>query len=185
MQSKFLTAWIVPTLIVSCAYAAAFVLTFGILMPVQDAIVPELMNYASMVFLPHGVRVLTAWLYGWRAIIFLLPATLATHAYLYGSMGFTGAYFFAPLSSILCATSSFWLLAKLGLDFRQSSGRLTSWREILLAGSLASIVNVIGVGYFFELDLRSASAFLVGDVGGLLAAMFMLMIAFRIKRNYF
>lgn len=170
-------------MVVSLAYLGAFAFTFAILMPAQRLVLPEFAHHASILFLPHGVRVLTAWLYGWRAMLLLAPSALLTHAYLFGTAGFSGSYFFAALFGILCATSSFWLFAKLGMDFHQEQERLIFWREILMTGSFASIINVAGTSYFYGFEIQSASAYFVGDLGGLLTCMVMLMLVFRWMRR--
>lgn len=181
--SRF-TNGLAPLGVVSFAYLGAFAVTFGLLMPAQRLILGEFANHASIMFLPHGVRVLTAWLYGWKAMPLLTPSALLTHAYLFGIEGFSGNFFFAALFGIFCATFSFWLFAKLGMDFRQGQGRLTSWREILLAGSFASVINAAGTAYFYGFEIRSASAYFMGDLGGLLAAMAILMMGFRVARRW-
>lgn len=183
MQSTFLPNWLLPLVVVSLAYLGAFALTFGVLMPAQTLLLPEFAHYASILFLPHGVRVLTAWLYGFRALLLLAPSALLTHAYLFGTAGFSGNYFFAALFGIFCATSSFWLFAKLGMDFHQEQAKLVSWWEILLAGSFASIINVAGTSYFYGFEIQSASVYFVGDLGGLLACMVILMLGFRAMRR--
>lgn len=182
MQFTLFSNWLVPLGVVSLAYLGAFWLTFGFLVPAQKTVLPEFANNASILFLPHGVRVLTAWLYGWRALVLLAPSALLTHAYLFGTAGFSGGYFFAALFGIFCATSSFWLFAKLGMDFHQEQARMISWREILLAGSFASVINVAGTSYFYGFEIRSASAYFVGDIGGLVASMLILMLVFRVMR---
>lgn len=175
--------WMLPLAVVSVAYLGAFAVTFGLLMPAQRLVLLDFANYASILFLPHGVRVLTAWLYGWRALPLLAPSALLTHAYLFGTEGFSSGYFVAALFGLFCATFSFWLFAKLGMDFRQGQTRLASWREILLTGSFASIINVAGTSYFYGVEIRSASAYFIGDLGGLLVAMVVLMLCFRWMRK--
>lgn len=183
MQNPYFSKWLVPLAVVSLAYLSACAVTFGLLTPAQRLVLPDFANHASILFLPHGVRVLTAWLYGWRALVLLAPGALLTHAYLFGTEGFYTSHFFAALFGIFCATCSFWLLAKLGLDFRLGQSRLASWREILLAGSFASVINVAGTSYFYGFEIQSASAYFVGDLGGMLAAMFVLMLCFRWMRT--
>lgn len=184
MLKTLLSIWALPVAVVSMLYIGAFVITFKIFLPLQDFTLPQFANYASILFLPHGVRVLVAWLYGWRAIILLAPGALLTHAYLYGVSGFSGGYFFAALFGIICATFSFWILAKIGMDFRHRGGRIASWRDVLIAGSFASMLNAIGTTYFYGSDLRSASAYFFGDLSGLLIAMTLLMLVFRIQRKF-
>ena len=65
------------------------------------------------------------------------------------------------------------------MDFRQGQARLASWREILLAGSFASVINVAGTSNFYGFEIQSASAYFIGDLSGLLAAMVVLMLCFR------
>ncbi|MBR2572978.1 MAG: hypothetical protein IKE14_01490 [Loktanella sp.] len=183
MQSSVIGNWLVPLFVVSLLYIGAFAVTFAVLMPAQRMVLPEFVNNASILFLPHGVRVLTAWLFGWRAVVLLAPGGLLTHAYLYGTAGFSSGYFFAALFGIFCATSTFWLFAKLGMDFHQEQATMISWREIVLAGSVASIINVAGTSYFYGSDIRSSSAYFIGDLGGLLACMVVLMLGFRWMRT--
>lgn len=183
MNSALLQNWLSPLLVVSLVYLGAFAFTFGVLMPAQTLLLPEVVHHASILFLPHGIRVLTAWLYGWRALLLLAPSSLVTHAYLFGTAGFSTSYFFAALFGIVCATSSFWLFAKLGMDFHQAEAKLVSWREILLAGSFASLINTAGSGYFYGFEVQSASVYFLGDLGGLLACMFILMLVFRWMRR--
>jgi hypothetical protein len=45
---------------ISSAYFLAFATTFAVVMPAQDAVLPAFGNYASLLFLPHGVRVIAA-----------------------------------------------------------------------------------------------------------------------------
>lgn len=56
------------TLIASGLYLAAFLVVFEVVTPLQSMFFPEFPSRASLLFLPHGIRVLTAWLLGWRAI---------------------------------------------------------------------------------------------------------------------
>lgn len=177
--------WLVATAVVSFAYLSAFSFTFGVLTPAQAVVLPELAGFASVVFLPHGVRVLTAWLYGWRAIPLLAPSSLLTHAYLFGSQGFASGFFFGAFFGIGCAVLSFWLLAKFGLDFRhgKQEARLASWKEVLLAGSLASLINATGSAFFFSLDLWSKAAYFAGDIIGLIVSMLVLAVVFRVARR--
>lgn len=185
MKLAIVTDWSIAIIVVTAAYLGSFAATFGILMPLQRSVLPEFANFASLLFLPHGVRVLTAWLYGWRAIPLLTPGALTSHAYLYGTTGFSGSFFLAVLFGIAGAVVSFWLFARLGMDFRYNPSRSqpAAWREILLVGSFASVLNAAGTGFFFGHDLRSASAYFIGDTAGLIVAMLVLMLAFRVLRR--
>jgi hypothetical protein len=170
-------------IIISVAYILAFSATFVFVMPVQDAVLPAFGNYASLLFLPHGVRVITAWLYGWRSLLFLAPSAVLTHVYLYGMAGFSLGYMVAMFFGVFCAAFSFWFFALLGLDFRIGSQNKVHWRDVMLAGSASSIVNGLGTMVFFGNHLRTASARLIGNVTGMVVSIFLLMLLFRLLRR--
>lgn len=183
MRETAIVDWVLPLFVVSCAFLAAFFLTFWFLMPLQLWLMPDTLRHASLLFLPHGVRVLTAWLYGWKSIVLLAPASFAAHIYLFGLQGLFDIYILATVVGLLCAPFSFWLLAKLGMEFREGRAPMVSWREILLAGSVASLINGAGSTYFFGGEIRFASAYFMGDLGGLLTSMILLMLGFRWMRK--
>jgi hypothetical protein len=75
--------------IVSAAYLITFFLSIYVFLPFQAQYTPELAAYASVLFLPHGVRVLSAWLLGWRAISLFAPTAFFTHWLNFGLDSFT------------------------------------------------------------------------------------------------
>ncbi|MEI6800580.1 MAG: hypothetical protein WCO04_15405 [Pseudomonadota bacterium] len=182
MRDNLLSEWIAPSLIISVAYVLAFATTFAVVMPVQNSVLPAFGNYASLLFLPHGVRVIGAWMYGWRSLLFLAPGAVLTHSYLYGSGGFSLDYMVAVFFGVFCAALSFWFFALLGMDFRMDKSDRVNWRDIVLAGGAASILNSLGTKIFFHNDIPTASARFVGDVTGMLVSIFLLMLIFRVLR---
>ena len=182
MRDDILWEWILPILLISSSYVLAFATTFAVVMPVQDAVLPAFGNYASLLFLPHGVRVIGAWMYGWRSLLFLAPGAVLTHSYLYGSVGFSVDYMVAVFSGVVCAAFGFWFFALLGMDFRLDKADRVNWRDIMLAGGAASILNSLGTKIFFDNDITTASARFVGDVTGMIVSIFLLMLIFRVLR---
>ena len=183
MKSNILSEWALPILLISGAYLLGFAVTFALVMPIQDALTPGFGNYASLVFLPHGVRVVAAWLYGWRSLLFLAPGAILTHSYLYGSAGFSADYMMAVFFGVFCAALSFWFFALLGMDFRLHKSNRVNWRDIMLAGGAASVLNSVGTKLFFNNDIATASARFLGDVIGMIVSMFILMLIFRVLRR--
>jgi arginine exporter protein ArgO len=183
MKSDILSDWALPILLISGAYLLGFAVTFALVMPLQDAFTPSFGNYASLVFLPHGVRVVAAWLYGWRSLLFLAPGAILTHSYLYGSAGFSADYMMAVFFGVFCAALSFWFFALLGMDFRLHKSNRVNWRDIMLAGGAASVLNSVGTKLFFNNDIATASARFLGDVTGMIVSMFILMLIFRVLRR--
>lgn len=172
--------WVSATLFVSGAYVAAFLLTFGLLMTIEERIAPQWANFTSLVFLPHGVRVLSAWLYRWRSVAFLMPGVAVGHLYLYGPTidpGLAAGW----AVGVTCAPLAFSLLARLGMDLRLSRARRTHWRDILLVGGVASIFNSAFTTIAYGNDLSTMSARFVGDVMGTALCLALLMAGVRLR----
>lgn len=130
-----------------------------IIRSIQSYVTPELSAYASLLFLPHGVRVLPGWLFGWKAIPLLAPAALLTHWLILRADGFSLSGVLGAFSGIICAVITFSGLAKLGMDFRLSSDKRAKWREIMVAGSVASVINTFGMGWTFGLNTRTLAGY--------------------------
>ena len=172
-----------PSLLIPGSYLVAVATTFAVVMPAQDAVLSAFGNYAGLLFLPHGVRVIAAWLYGWRSLLFLAPGAVLTHSYLYGSGGFSFDYIVAVFSGVVCAALGFWFFALLGMDFRLNNRNRVNWRDVMLAGAASSIVNSVGTKIFFGNDVQTAAARFFGDVTGMVLSMFVLMLIFRAMRQ--
>lgn len=182
-MEKLISDFLVPLTITSFAYVMSFIVTFVIISPIQDVVFQGFGGFASLLFLPHGVRIIVAWLYGWRSILFLAPGALLTHFYLFGLQGLSMASLLGAFSGIFCAALSFWALAFFRLDFRLTRNRLTSWRDLLLAGSFASVLNVIGTAVFLGHDTVTAAAYFIGDIGGFLVLLVATLFVFRAVRR--
>ncbi|PUB13095.1 hypothetical protein DFP92_10818 [Yoonia sediminilitoris] len=52
----------------------------------------------------------------------------------------------------------------------------------MLAGCIASTINTFGMGWAFEHNLATLVGYFVGDVTGLFACMFLLMLFFKATR---
>jgi len=60
--------------IISIAYIASYTLVVGFLSPLQHLIFPTFTTSISLLFLPHGIRILAAYYYGWKSFFLLLPS---------------------------------------------------------------------------------------------------------------
>ena len=59
--------------VITIAYIMAFAITSAIITPLQNYLLSSIPNTISILFLPHGVRVLATRYFGWRSIFYLLP----------------------------------------------------------------------------------------------------------------
>ncbi len=179
--SRYASRYLVPMLLVTAAYMAAMLVTFEVLMPLQLEFLPAFPNHASILFLPHGVRVLSAWLYRWRSVVLLMPGSFLGHAYLEGGrMHYTFDEFLAASAGLVCAVLVLELLARIGTDVYPAKGKRVHWLELVLAGALASIINGIGTGVFYGNDAMTISARFLGDVTGVTVSLFLLVLLIRL-----
>ncbi len=88
---SFRDDWLFPFIIITVIYSISFGLTIYWLLPVQQMFAPEMAAFASLLFLPHGVRVLSAWLLGWKSIVLIAPVALFTHWLIFGAEGFSAS----------------------------------------------------------------------------------------------
>lgn len=49
-------------------YMASYIVVAVVVSPVQEMILPDVIRFASLLFLPHGVRVLSASLLGAKSV---------------------------------------------------------------------------------------------------------------------
>ena len=137
---------------------------------------------ASLFFMPHGVRVIAAWLYGWRSVLILIPGTYAAHFLRVGGWSMSWAEFIGPMFGVSCAAFCFWLLARLGADWRLRPGFVANWKDVLLAGSLVAVVNAVGSNLLFGNGWPVVAGYFFGDIIGMLALFGVLMLVFRALR---
>lgn len=179
---RFISRYLCPAIFVTLAYGLAMVVTFQLLMPLQLKFLPEFANHASILFLPHGVRVLSAWLYRWRSVPLLIPSSLAGHVYLDG-FSFPLTELLAASAGVVCAVVVFEGLARLGVDLYPAKGKRVHWLELVLVGGLASIINGIGTAIFYGNDITTDSARFLGDVAGVAVALFFLVLMLRLSER--
>ena len=66
---EYMAAVVQNFLIVVAAYVLCHGITAFVVEPVQELFIPHVTIFASLIYLPHGVRVLATWMLGWKAII--------------------------------------------------------------------------------------------------------------------
>ncbi|WP_108257867.1 hypothetical protein [Mangrovicoccus ximenensis] len=177
--------------IVILAYILCHGLTALLVTPLQSQISPHVTAFASLLYLPHGVRVLSAWLLGWRAVLPLCVGAFLSEL-IFTPAGMSGAASPVILASIavgaVSAPVAFELLKLMGRNLYAGTGMRIHWSALLVAGILASILNSIGQAEVFSgLILPGSSmavlaVYAIGDLAGLVAATLVLMMVFRWMR---
>lgn len=178
-----------PELVVILAYAVSFALMQYVVRPIQDLfIAPTLVG--TLLFLPHGVRVIGVWLFGYRAILPLVIGEAFCVYYL--------GYFNLPVSAVLegavvggvCCFLAFEIFRLAGNDLYLDTAReRASWRMLILLSGIGSVFNSIGHtlayrdAFTFEDDIAQLLSFLVGDIGGTFVLLIVLVIFNRSLRR--
>ncbi|MCW3783865.1 hypothetical protein [Defluviimonas salinarum] len=173
------------------AYVLAHGLTALLITPLQARLFPDITAFASLVYLPHGVRVLAIWLLKRGA---LLPLCLGA---------FLSELLFTPadvslatdpviLASIAVGAASallaFELMRGLGHDLYARPTFHVRWQWLLLAGAIASVINSIGQTVVFSGSIQPGDAaavittYAIGDLLGLIVSTLVLMFVFRWMR---
>ncbi len=172
-------AWVSETFFASLAYVVASILTFEVLSPLQNMFFPEYPSRASLLFLPHGVRILAAWLLGWRAIFALLPGVILVFAYIGGTDVFLPSRIMAILIAVTTAPAVFYALKWIGWDLFPKPDRKPCWACIMGVGVVTSFLMSSLTNMAFGSATVEYIAFLIGDISGLFFLMLGLLFAFR------
>lgn len=157
-------------------YFASYFLVWSIITPVQEAVIPDVTKFASLLFLPHGVRVFATSLLREKAI----PGIFAAEA--------AGNYLFWDLSSpfpllmvSFASATATWFVCE-GLKtlrihpyYLEINAEPPSLQVLLLVAILASAVNAFLVTATLEGGMTLGhvtpviAAFMTGDITGFLA----------------
>ncbi|WP_342585428.1 hypothetical protein [Ruegeria sp. ANG-S4] len=174
-----LKGWALDTVLASSAYFAASILTFEVLMPLQNVFFPEYPSHASLLFLPHGVRVLAAWLLGWRAIFALLPGVFLVFAMVGGWDVFLPNRLLAIGIAVTTVPAVLYACKWAGWDLFPSPDRKPCWLCIMVVGIVTSFLVSALTNMAFGSSMAEYIAFLIGDISGLFFLMLGLYLTFR------
>ena len=170
-------------LLLSGAYIISHALTTGFVTPLQSTFLAGISNKIGLLFLPHGVRIIAIYYYGWRAILLMLPASyLMLFLTVYG--GEIGLSLYAPIVSLVAC----WIgvtLAKVVFAERSEELDISAWKFLIVAGAAGSLLNGIGLS-LLQHDSQvglSVLGYIIGDVAGLFASLLILMYVFRFMRQ--
>ena len=180
-------------LVIVTAYIFCHGLTSFVVTPVQSMVLPKATVFASLMYLPHGVRVLATWAYGWKAIPALIVG-VSISAWLFRPAEELDFLEPALLEGILVGALSaflaFELARLLGFNFYFGSSRKLNWKGMIVIGAISSIINSIGQTIVFSglinVDqlAKTLAIYAIGDLVGLVTCMIALMFVFRWIRGF-
>ena len=150
--------------------------------------------YALLIFLPAGLRLLSTWYFGARAILPLFLGGLLT-IWLYGNYASVSLAVAQALVGSVSAYLAFELFRICGYDLYASAaatGRATvapHWRNLFLVGLFFSVFNglLASILYYNTLNSDNFLPFLLiyiaGDMVGLLVVLMALMAGMRVTSS--
>ena len=176
---------------IAVSYFVCFALTVFLVTPIQSLLLPEVTAFASLVYFPHGVKILATWCYGWKAIPGLFAGSVAAallltpaeHADLLRPKALE-----AILFSSIVAFIAFELIRLSGRNLYWSPSLRVNWRNLVFVGAVASVANSVGSTFIYsrlinaDYQLHVLLIYVAGDLIGLMACMLGLMLAFRWAR---
>lgn len=169
-------------LITTFAYITAYSLSLGFLVPLQKVLAPGFPETIWLLYLPHGVRIIAFYFFGWKGILYLLPGALGM-TFLATVSGVPFVWYFTFPGVLSCYTG--YKLGALMLGMRRPSLSESKWKFFLLTGTCASLVNAATLSVLRNPEdvLTFVLGYVIGDVLGLLVVFYILIKAFKFARH--
>ena len=169
-------------LIIALAYIVGYLVVDFIVAPVQYLYLSRDFTVGSLLFIPHGIRVLAVWLCGSRAILPLIIAELFCTVILWQPDVAISTSLGSSMVGGLCVYLTFEVFRLAGIEMRPDGkdSALTNWRSLILLASIASVFNSVGKQIFFGSlvpladEILILGIFWVGDTLGTFACLILL-----------
>jgi hypothetical protein len=188
LLSKFFLHWFV---LIFLAYLGLVAVQNLVIMPIETMLVERNVALVSLLYLPHAVRVLGAWMVGPKSILALIPASIIVYFVTRPDTGpSTQADIIIPMIGALCAPVAFELMRVFRIDVYPKSTGVISWRTLVFAGLFSSIINSFFSTLFLEgrfpiedtFDVLTR--FIIGDVMGLVLVLLILVGLLKTSRRF-
>jgi len=168
--------------VIALAYFVGYLCVDYIVAPVQYLYLSRDFTVGSLLFIPHGIRVLAVWLCGSRAILHLIIAEFLCTVLLWQPDVALSASLGSSLVGGLCVYLTFELFRLAGIELRPDGkdSALTNWKSLILLASIASVFNSVGKQIFFgglaplADEVLILAMFWIGDTLGTFACLLLL-----------
>ena len=168
--------------VIALAYIVGYLLVDYIVAPIQYLYLSRDFTVGSLLFVPHGIRVLAVWLCGSRAILPLIIAELFCTVLLWQPDVAISTSLGSSMVGGICVYLTFELFRLAGIEMHPDGkdSALTNWRSLILLASIASVFNSVGKQIFFESlapltdEILILAMFWVGDTLGTFACLLLL-----------
>ena len=137
--------------VIFIAFVLAFALVDFVVAPIQHQFVSSSVMAGSLLFIPHGIRVLAVWLCGVRAILPLIAAEFLGGIFLWQPDVGLDVLLGSSMVGGLCVYLTFEVFRLAGIEMRPDGkdSALTNWKSLILLASIASVFNSVEKQIFF------------------------------------
>ena len=168
--------------VIFISFVLAFALVDFVVAPIQHQFVSSSVMAGSLLFIPHGIRVLAVWLCGVRAIFPLIAAEFLGAIFLWQPDVGLDVLLGSSMVGGLCVYLTFEVFRLAGIEMRPDGkdSALTNWKSLILLASIASVFNSIGKQIFFGSlapltdEVLILAMFWIGDTLGTFACLLLL-----------
>lgn len=182
MRSVIELARIIEFAVIALAFTVGYLLVDYIVEPVQYLYLSRDFTVGSLLFIPHGIRVLAVWLCGSRAILPLIIAEFLCIVLLWQPDVVLSASLGSAMVGGLCVYLTFEVFRLAGIEMRPDGkdSALTNWKSLILLASIASVFNSVGKQIFFgglaplADEVLILGIFWIGDTLGTFACLLLL-----------
>ena len=182
MRSVIELARIIEFAVIALAFTVGYLLVNYIVAPVQYLYLSRDFTVGSLLFIPHGIRVLAVWLCGSRAILPLIIAEFLCIVLLWQPDVVLSASLGSAMVGGLCVYLTFEVFRLAGIEMRPDGkdSALTNWKSLILLASIASVFNSVGKQIFFgglaplADEVLILGIFWIGDTLGTFACLLLL-----------
>ena len=169
--------------VVSFGYISAYTITSGLVMPLQKILAPQLPIVFSVLFLPHGIRVLAVYFLGWRGLLYLLPSS-----YLMWATSVYGNSINLAVLSPLASLGVVYVAVRMVQTYRGSCNKDVfnfSWKECLIIAAIASVLNGIALSMLYDSEINwiLIIGYSSGDMAGQIVLLMLMISLMRITRK--
>ena len=168
--------------VIFIAFVLAYALVDFVVEPIQHQFVSSSVMAGSLLFIPHGIRVLSVWLCGARALLPLIAAVFLGGIFLWQPDVGLDVLFGSSMVGGLGVYLTFEVFRLAGIEMRPDGkdSALTNWKSLILLASIASVFNSIGKQIFFGSlapltdEVLILVMFWIGDTLGTFACLLLL-----------
>lgn len=171
------TKWLRPCFVLSAVYVWAYFLSVALVMPLQEMLLPT--TAMSILYLPHGVRVLAAWLYGWRSSLFISPGAFLCGLH-FAAHHTLGANFVVGLFASLLVSPLAFALARFVFGRERFGVGVVRVPVLFAVGILASVFNLTVLRLAYGLSPFEGMVILIGDSMGLIVALIIVWLGLKL-----